>query len=820
MQELDQLDPSLLLDNPVYSLSAATTSTPAANATLIPTADGAYTRIVFTRSGSTGDGISTSDEYDRVCQFLSKSIRRTKEDYEGVWAKRDKNKRAYEGLPVKGEAITLPMCRSNTNQQHAWLIDTLYSRDPFMDCEALGDRKFTIVTKNPDTGIYSQQQVTAVDEAKGIRDLINYKWTHRLPMRGVLSAWCMEALQDGNLPALTKVIHDDRYYARKIVDRTTKTVKQSRQSSQPSAPSELSVPDEPGELPGEEEQDIQILNSPQFVKYQGETVRIITIPGENFLKPFSASTIEESPWVSHFFDEEVYETHRKLSLGRKHQFGGYDFCLPDGEEAPDDLISEVLLGTIPTDEQPNKRASRSVKEVNKQREISPLDTNVIHEVYFRWPILTDEEAASPAPTIEWMELCGYFHEKAQKLLSCWLLPNWSGERPFVDWFMRQRPNSYSGTCTVEDIAPFQHYASSLFHLQVQNMVMRNVSVFFVRKGSSAATSLRGRKLRPGMIVEFDDPEDIKNEQLGTAVDSVSREIQFCKASAQELSLVTQYDSGTADLSRVAGAAFSQQQDLAKMQPQQVYDNFCDAISRLALKYLQFLIQYAPEQHLPKFSDISDAVIDNVLHLPREMIMNGDFSIYPVATPRDETKQMESQRDLQLSQEISKANQFMLSMFGLVAKPGVPPPFVQMGLTAIERSEKILGELISHTRHDASEYVVPQSTLMSLIHQLYEQQQMLMQQQQMQIQQGGQPGQSGPGGPHPGGPGGGQVQPKVVISGKLTPEQEMEILRNQGITGQGQQPQQGGPHPVPPSPPQGMPPQPPPMPPQGAPSNAT
>lgn len=774
-----------------------------ANAQIVPDQDGIYKRIVW-----------LGGEMDRVNRFLDLSINRTLMDYEGTWSKRDRNIRAYEALSEQGEAITLPMCRSNTNQQHAWLMDTYYSRHPELAVDPLGDRKFTIAVKNADTGVYEERRVTATDEAVGIRQLVNYKWTYRLPMRHVLSDWCMEALQDGNLPALTKVIHDDSYYSRKLTDRAAPTIRKGQPplapmpqfggdgGGQPRGGNDMMPPDRkqletPGgglpvlgsvggtQPPGSDTssppesdpsremfrmmltgqnagqfgpspptaadipRDIQIVNAIEYRRHKGETVRIVTVPGTDFIKPLSSLSIDEAPWCAQKFEEPVYETHRKLTLGQRRERGGYDFCLPDGQPITREMMDEVLTGTESPADQPSEKGKKSVRTVNKQKELSPLDVNIIYEVFFRWPILTEEEAANDSPTIEWVECTGYYHLKRKKLLCCWELNNWNGERPFVDWFMRQRPNSYSGTCTVEDIAPFQRYASQLFHLQVQNMVMRNVSVFFVRRGSAAATSLRGRKLRPGMIVEFDDPSDVDPKPLGTPIESIASEISFLKAGAQEMSLITQYDSGSADLARVTSGAFAQQQDLAKMQPKQVYDNFCDAIGRLALKYIQMLIQYAPEQELPAFDAVTDAVIDNILHLPRQMVASGDFAIYPIATPTDETKEAESQRDLQLGAAIDKCNQFMLAMWAQIAKPGVPPPFVQVGLKAISRNEKMLKALISHTRHDASEYVIPEEELMSLIQQLYQmqaqQQQMQQQQQQQQmmaqqqgVQQGGNP----------------------------------------------------------------------------------
>src|SRR2546429_153359 len=100
-----------LLDDPTASLAESEI----ANAEIVPTKDGQYKRIVF-----------TPDEKQRVELFLALSIAKTRDDYVALLAKRDRNKAAYEGLSDQGENITLPWCRTMTNQQHAWLIDTVF----------------------------------------------------------------------------------------------------------------------------------------------------------------------------------------------------------------------------------------------------------------------------------------------------------------------------------------------------------------------------------------------------------------------------------------------------------------------------------------------------------------------------------------------------------------------------------------------------------------------------------------------------------------------------------------------------------------------
>lgn len=658
------------IDDPTASLAESLTP----NATVVPDESGYYERVIF-----------TPEERARFKTYLKTQIKKTVEDYSnGIWTKREQNKRAYEALEEKGEAITLPMARSMTNQQHAWLVNTVFSKDPFITTKPLGDSKFDIVVKNADLGIMEEKKVSGTDYCKAIESLIDYKWRTRLPMRKVLRDWAMEALQDGTCPALVKIIHESSQYqviqrgAPQMLDPMSDPVEVLKRANFQSAQNQM-----------------QIINSPEFrTVTSDETVQIINVPGEDFILPIGQLDIQKSPWCAMKTKPCSSDIRQKISVGT------YDFGLPPETPPTQEQIELVLTSTEDQTDHASEKPKKPARVQDKRKSFDPIKEHRVWEVCVRWPILQE----SAPNEVMLTELCVEYHEKADEILCCWKLNSWNGKRQYVDFFMRQRPNSYSGTCTVEDVAPFQRYTSHLFHLQVQNMVMRNVSVFFVRKGSSTATFLKGRKLRPGMIVEFDEREDVDSKPLGTPIESVATEIAFLKSNAQEMALVTQYDTAQANLSRVTSGAFQQQQDLAKMQPELVYQTFCEAISRLALMYVQALVQHAPEQRLPHFDDETDAVIDNVLYFPRQMITD-EFAFTVTATAREDSKDAEFQRDMMLYDRMSQASDRTLNLLGTIMKPGVPPPFVEFGIFMITRDEKMLANLFNNTRHDASSFAL-------------------------------------------------------------------------------------------------------------------
>lgn len=715
------------IDDPTASLAESLVP----NAEVVPDESGFYERIVF-----------TPEEKERFKTYLQTQIKKTVKDYDeaGIYKKREQNRRAYEGLSDKGEAITIPMARAMTNQQHAWLINTVFSREPIITSKPLGDSKFSIVIKDPDTGMMREKQISGTDYCKALESLFEYKWKIRLPMRKVLRDWAMEALQDGTFPALVKIVHEEDSY--QVVQRA--------------APREIDPLADPLEVLAKAnfaspQNKLQIINSPEFRTITSdETVQIVNVPGEDFLVPIGQTDIQKSPWIAMKTNPSTSDLRKRIANGK------LDFCLPPGEEPTQQLVETVLTSTEDQTDHPSKRPKRPAEAIDKRKQIDPTKEHRVWEVFVRWPILQ----ASDPNTAVLTELVCEFHEKSGEVLCCWKLNSWNGKRQFVDYFMRQRPNAYSGTCTVEDVAPFQRYTSHLFHLQVQNMVMRNVSVFFVRKGSSTATFLKGRKLRPGMVVEFDERDDVDSKPLGTPIESVASEIAFLKSNAQEMALVTQWDTAQGTLTRVTSGAFQQQQDLAKMQPEMVYQTFCDAISRLALMYIQALVQYAPEQKLPHFDAVTDAVIDNILYFPRQMITD-EFSFTVTATTREDSKDAEFQRDLMLHDRMSQATDRAMNILGVVMKPGVPPPMVELGIKYLSRDEEMLKNLFNNTRYDASAFVIDPDLIRQAISMLL--QMAPPEPEQPQGMMNGQAGavpNGGPGGAVPPGGGGQPGSPPI------------------------------------------------------------
>src|SRR6185503_16145333 len=317
------------------------------------------------------------DEKSRVQTYLSRQIKKCSDDRENALTKRSKNIEAYEGIAGKGETITLPFSRQQANQQHAWLMDRVFSAEPTVSVLPLGDGVFHITTPNPDTGIVEDVTVTYSEEADAIESLLHFKWSHRLPIRKVLSDWAMEGLQDGTFPAVLKIIHDEQRI--RIANRMLPFL---------SADETGTVKETPNGQP------IQIINAPEYrTIVDGESVQIINVPGDDFLVPFGHTDIQKSPWIGMRMEPDTSTVRMKISSGE------WDFCTDpdevdgDGKSVgpSDEDIERVLYSAEDTTTDSTKRKKRVTERVDKRRELDPAKTHPVVEVNFRWPILTEDD---------------------------------------------------------------------------------------------------------------------------------------------------------------------------------------------------------------------------------------------------------------------------------------------------------------------------------------------------------------------------------------------------------------------------------------------
>lgn len=719
--------------------------------TLTPTPDGSYVRVSFTRT--------TREAIEPLYQKL---IDLVLHDYERIDQKRERNLMAHEGTPEKGETIVIPIAKRDTNQQLAWLLTTLF-KDPLITVRPLEAGHIEIIAED-EYGNPVSKMVTTEEEAAALGQLINFYLRDRIAFKRTARVWITELLRDGNRPPILKVLHEQREMQVGSIGASAYQAPQppeqaSGQLALPPAPgiedgmlgalgaeqgaehsddpnfSSALLPEraliQPVDVPFAPDTRLTLSTSPLLSRVRdGEPTRIECIPGDKFFVPFPDHDIQSAPFVFQEFEESTVTLKSKLGDGT------YDLTLPPGEEPEPDVVELILSGASNLDAMRKHRIDGR----------TPLDPQLMHrlfELWFYYPFAEGNDEATGAPVFSMRSFCAVYHWQSKRFLNCYENPYWHGRRPFHAGFMQQRPFSFSGYSTTENVAPFQRLISQLFHLQVQNMVQSNVKVFLVRKTSSTFKFLNGKgnKLRPGLVIPFDEKDDVSPHQLGSNIDSMSAEISFLNNESEKMSVVTQYDRGSIP-NRTPAATVAAVENLAKMQPAMVLDSIRDTISDVVKMYVQTLIQYSPTGLVIPFQDPdTTSILRQVIHFPRQMIID-QFAFDVTATAEDETPDALFAKDMQYGQQLDNFNNVVMTIGSAIWQQGTPPPLINIGTKLIIGRRNMMARMFKHAKLNPDDYLPTKAELESVPKQLLE----LQLRMQRSAPQGagvqGQPAQAG------------------------------------------------------------------------------
>lgn len=624
--------------------------------------------------------IPSPEEREALEKRFAKELRDTINDYVPILKKREENHKAYEGISPQDAVITIPVCKRDTNQQHAWQTEALLSKEPYITVKPLEEGVFETVEGGNVAGISTEEW------AKDLEDWLDFKLRHRLGFAKTVREWTMQAMMDGNCPALIKV------YA-----RDAEGVVRQRKASKGA--------------------DGKLIIGVEGVKtLKGERVVIECIDGANFLMPVNEIDPQQSPWIA-----ERLTNVDTTTLRKRFSTGEYNLCQEGsvseeqianflGESAPED----TALGVIPD---------------GRNEPTDPLKKHNVYELRFIHPVEREKGQ------IELIDFTAHFHLDKNALLCCYANEYWHSKRPYVPLFMRQRPNRFSGTCTVEDAAPFQRLQSTLFHLQVQNAIQSNVKVFLVRHGSRTHIYMQNNpKRRPGEYIPYDDPTDVSPQPLGSPIQSMASEISFLSAEAEKITMVNQYDRGAVP-GRTASSAIAQTQELAKMQPAQVRRVIREALAEVALLYVQTASQFIQEEDIPWFDPVKRQRTQKTIRFPLQMIQ-GQVAFELTATDEDDDKAGAFETAMMISNKINEANNARGMLLGGLVAPETPPQIRRLFMRMLISEEQALAEVIKLHRKDWQKYVLTEEEIAQAVAEL---EQMAAAAQQQQMMQGGMSG---------------------------------------------------------------------------------
>lgn len=612
---------------------------------------------------------------------FSVELRQTLRDYEPLLKKRAANFAAYEAESKTDQAITIPVSKRDINQQIAWQVETLLSKRPYISVKPLEEGTLEGIANDED-GVPQQVALSTEEWAKELEDWLDFKLRHRLDWERIVTEYVTEAHIDGTLPALIKVWAEDGGVT--VRQRALKKKKGAFGNETP------------------------ILSVEESKVMRGERVKIGTVPGDRFFMPVDDVNPQTARWIAErLTGVDATEIRRKIANGT------YDFC-----RAKDDAVTEdeltAIIGAV-GEERPD------VGSDIRTSDVPPPGKPEVIALHFFHPVLQDDDGQK---VISIYDMSAHFELTTGKFLCCYINEYWHSKREYVPLFLRQRPHRFTGCSPVEDAAPFQRIISSIFHLQLQNMVQQNVKVFLVRNNSVTHTYLTNNpKRRPGEAIPYETLDDVSAQPLGGPVQPLSNEIMYLSGESEKITMVNQYDRGAIP-GRTAAAAISQSQELAKMQPAQIRRVIRRALSEAILLYVQTASQFIQEDKIPWYDPEKRRRAMRVMKFPRQMI-EGQVAFEIAASDEDDSVEAAFEKSMIVRKEVSAQNQERMTLLAGIYNPGTPPPMRESLAAMLAASELALSELIRLTRKDADKYVLD----MGRIHEGIAQMEALAQQQQ-------------------------------------------------------------------------------------------
>lgn len=649
---------------------------------------------------------------EQMAAMYADAILSTDQDYQPQWAALLKHERAYEGESDGDETITIPFCKRITNQQTAFLTNSILSKSPIVAVKPLDGGTYEIPDavldeSDPMAPVVSTSQITAEDAANLYQTYLQYKLTQRIDFEQLVEDTVF-AIHIGENPTWWKIPYDPRVrYAKR------------RQM--------LPVTDASGRK-GKRLEGIE-----NFQVADGEAVEIFHLSNMMVTMPVDENDEQKSSWLAEKRPLSSSDIWEGIKTRR------FDFCLPDGEK-PDDTMIRNVLGLAEDMQQDD--FAQQIAQIDRRVAGQAQLRHDVREVWFFHPVKRTtkrflEPEIDPATgqpgepkevseeTFEIRSLCGTLHLKARVFLNLYVNPYWHGKRPYMPFFMRKKPHRFVGSSSVGDIAPIQKLVSQIFHLQIQNQVQQNIKLFLIRNNSATWRWFEKRNgvVAPGDRVPFDDENDVSPVQLGSPVASMANEITFLGGEADRLAVERDY---TDIPGRTPAATMAQFESLAKMQPQAILRGIRRRISKALVMYLQTVAQFNAYETIPFLDPDTNKTMRKLIGFPRETIEN-NFSLTVTATGDDDTPQARIEKTSILLKETDAQNEASLKFGMLVLDPRQPPQSRELSLFLWIRREQLYSDLMQVFRPDWSKFTLTEKRLREMMKQA-DAQLMAMQQQ--------------------------------------------------------------------------------------------
>lgn len=402
--------------------------------------------------------------------------------------------------------------------------------------------------------------------------------------------------------------------------------------------------------------------------------KLDVIPLQDFFTPIGYNILDEMPWVSN----RIYKNLMQLDqLAKDYEWENLDKV----KRFPVDRKGDV-----------EEETAEKLGIENKL-----YDTFEFYETYLMWNV---EDKGIWAPI--WCVV----NPQSRQLVFVDDFPYDHGQWPFAVIRYMPRENSLYGIGVVQMLEHIQKTLDTHTNQIIDNATIANTRWFKWKKGTPLPRNL---KIRPGMIVPMDDPNDLVAEQMGDTYQSNPFYIQFLMQQGERRSGLTEYSLGRE--SPVVGSRATATSTLALIQESNrrfdlTLRDIRNSSSEVGYQCLELWQQFTDGlyKYIWKRPDIAEQIMEALPGQQQELIQRqfdfvgrdfrSEVSIELSASSTSNNRQLEQQNYMTLFQQYAMYSQQMMAVAQQLENPQIPPTYKQMVLKLGEAQSDLLNRIMT------------------------------------------------------------------------------------------------------------------------------
>jgi hypothetical protein len=476
--------------------------------------------------------------------------------------------------------------------------------------------------------------------------------------------------------------------------------------------------------------------------------RLVPVSVYNTLLPVDYDDIQLSPW----FGERFYSSASEL----RAIIDSYKCLVP--EDKRQELVSSVMDIKQP-ELDTKQRIANSFSS-------TPRRGHEMIEVWFRMAVPLTNGAKGKKAEKRWeeREFCAYWHIGSQQFLSIWENPYQHQCRPYIPFFQRKKPFSFSSGSLASDLAAQQELVSEIITLTMKNAAVANTSPLVVNPDSDAMEWLSRYDVDSSSVIPG-NKDDVISVPFGAGYRSMMPEVDWLVGDADRTSNISEYEDGSRIPGRTSPNTVNQIMSSGANQQMLVLRAFGDSWSQVVKLWLLTHRQYSPGSvPVPTKNPEERGKTEAMFALPTEIDVLDNFRFTLTASEEAASRETEIEPLSMVANMLDNDARVIAEILAPLAQPGTPPEIWEAFALFITRKQAIVEQLLRLFRVDAKKLTLNEDMLAAIKSMALRQQQQLMMQQQQEMMNAGQgnpaapPPQGGGALPAPPGPDGGAAPP--------------------------------------------------------------